>query len=610
VNLQLDARFPSGIFAGMTTILFAAVLLVGGEDIQQRIEKAAPHPRLFWTARDEETVCAKIKQDSRCAAVWDAVRVSADRMLSEPPVAYVKQGRRLLHRSREALCRIIHLGFAARMTGDKRYTARAIAEMKAAAAMPDWNPSHFLDTAEMTLAMAVGYDWFFAKLSRSERAEIREAIEKKGLGPYLKPGSKHGWERGGNNWTQVCHGGMLAGALALLEENPTRAAEVVSRALKGLPYAMKVYEPDGAYPEGPMYWNYGTTYNVVLISMLESALGTDFGLSQTPGFLKTGEFPLQMTGPTGNYYNFSDCGNGVVFSPAMLWFAARTQRPELLWFEEGLLRREARETQHDRFFPLTLLWLDPKLHRTEPPVKNWCGRGTNPLAVFRTSWTDPNALYLAIKAGSPSASHGHMDVGSFILEADGVRWSLDLGRQGYHELESRGFGLWDGRQGGERWKLFRYHNRGHSTLLVDDNEQVLKSRAPITEFSAERMTAVVDLTATYAGQLASAIRRFSVEGNRRVVIEDRLKAGTKPEHVRWAMVTPGTLKPGGWLEKDGKRLRIEVLSPAGAKLRVWQADPPPHDFDEPNPGVSVVGFTAPLAEGQDATWKVVLQCEP
>jgi hypothetical protein len=148
--------------------------------------------------------------------------------------------------------------------------------------------------------------------------------------------------------------------------------------------------------------------------------------------------------------------------------------------------------------------------------------------------------------------------------------------------------------------------------MVDDNEQVVKSHAPITEFSGEpdKMFAVVDLTATYAGQLASATRRFSVEGDRRVVIEDHLKAGTKPEQVRWAMVTPATLKPGGWLEKDGKRLRIEVVSPNGAKLQVWPADPPPHDFDEPNPGVSVVGFTAPLAAGQNATWKVVLQCAP
>ncbi|MBM3861836.1 MAG: heparinase [Verrucomicrobia bacterium] len=594
----------------MSKVLFAAILMVAGhaagDEVRQRIEKAAPHPRLFWPADGEEAVRAKIKQDPQCAATWKAVQRAADQMLGEPPVVYVKQGRRLLHRSREALGRIIHLGFAARMTGDKRYIGRAVAEMKAAAAMPDWNPSHFLDTAEMTLALAVGYDWLHAVLSPAERAEIKAAIETKGLGPYLKPKSKHGWERGGNNWNQVCHGGMVAGALALLEDNPERAVEVVSRALKGLPHAMKVYDPDGTYPEGPSYWAYGTTYNVVLIAMLESALGADFGLTQHPGFLKSGEFPLHMTGPTGNHYCFSDCGVRTVFSPAMVWFATRTKRPDLLWFQEMLLQREVRETQHDRFFPLALIWAAPNMNRIEPATRNWYGRGPNPLAVFRTSWTDPNALYLAIKAGSPGASHGHMDIGSFIMEADGVRWSLDLGMQSYHALESRGFNLWNGRQGGDRWKLFRYHTRGHSTLMVDDQEQVVNSRAPITEFSSEQMFAVVDMSATYAKQLAGATRKFSVESNRRVVIEDKLKGGAKPVNVRWAIITPGTLKPGGWLEKDGKRLRIEVIAPKGAKLQSWPADPPPNDFDEPNPGVNVVGFIAPLAAGVEATWRVAL----
>jgi len=33
------------------------------------------------------------------------------------------------------------------------------------------------------------------------------------------------------------------------------------------------------FSEGPGYWTYGTTYNVLLVAELESALGSDFGLS-------------------------------------------------------------------------------------------------------------------------------------------------------------------------------------------------------------------------------------------------------------------------------------------------------------------------------------------
>jgi len=207
-------------FIAFCTLLAGAFLGLGAEppSQQQILQKVSPlpdHPRLFWTAKDEAGVREKMNSDRQMKAVWEAVRITADKMLTEPVVIHRKDGRRLLGRSREALGRMMHLGFAFRLTGDQRYAARAMTEMKAMAAMPDWNPSHFLDTAEMTLALAVGYDWLYQQLSPELRQASREAIEQKGLGPYLKSGAKLGWEHGRNNWNQVCHAGMVAGALAL-----------------------------------------------------------------------------------------------------------------------------------------------------------------------------------------------------------------------------------------------------------------------------------------------------------------------------------------------------------------------------------------------------------
>jgi hypothetical protein len=620
--IQLGIRIPtlSATVLLASTLLTPAAEPTSREDILQRVRQAPAHPRLFWTREDEAAIKQKLGADRQLAATWDAVRLTADYMLKEPTVVYRKDGRRLLGRSREALGRTMHLGFAFRLTGEKRYAERAMAEMRAMAAMPDWNPSHFLDTAEMTLAMAVGYDWLYDQLPADLRKTCREAMDAKGLDAYLKSARPLGWERGGNNWNQVCHAGMVAGALALLEDNPDRAAEVVSRALAGLPRAMKVYDPDGTYPEGPGYWNYGTSFNVMLISMLESALKSDLGLSQSPGFLKTGDFMLNIIGPTRRSFNFSDCGTGTGFSPAMAWFAARAGRPDWLWFETELLerklaaiRRSGGREQGDRYLPLLLVWAKAGLERKEPPTLNWLGQGQNPLAAFRTSWTDPNAMFLAIKAGTPSASHAHLDIGSFILDADGVRWSLDLGAQDYNALELRGVKLWDTRPGSDRWSLFRYHNRGHSTLMVDDAEQVIASKAPISNFSADPTNAfaVIDMSATYAGQLASALRRFEMEPDRRVIIQDQLTGGPKPATVRWGMVTRARLIPAGpnaaVLEQEGKRLRLEVLSPSSVTVQAWPADRPPKAYDDPNPGVSVVGFTTPLEAGEKATLKIALQ---
>jgi hypothetical protein len=42
------------------------------------------------------------------------------------------------------------------MTGDEKFQLRAEQEMVALASFESWNPSHFLDAATITMAMAVG----------------------------------------------------------------------------------------------------------------------------------------------------------------------------------------------------------------------------------------------------------------------------------------------------------------------------------------------------------------------------------------------------------------------------------------------------------------------
>lgn len=89
------------------------------------------------------------------------------------------------------------------------------------------------------------------------------------------------------------------------------------------PKALSAYGPDGGYPEGFHYWGYGTSFQVLLIAVLESALGTDAGLSEYPGFLESARFMEFMTAPSGEYFNFSDAVNGVRCNMMMFWFAKK-----------------------------------------------------------------------------------------------------------------------------------------------------------------------------------------------------------------------------------------------------------------------------------------------
>jgi hypothetical protein len=581
------------------------------EDVQAAFNQPIqPHPRLFITDRQVTQIQAKLESQPPLQAFFQAMLTKADDILDQPPVKRVKTGRRLLSVSRRCLDRVIHLSAAHRFTGKQSYLQRAEKEMLAAAAFSDWNPSHFLDVAEMTAALAIGYDWLYDDLSVASRQTIRQAILEKGLQPSLET---KGWVRGHNNWNQVCNGGITLGALAIMEDQPELAKKLVHRAINGVQVVMKQYEPDGAYPEGPGYWVYGTSYNVILLAALESVLGTDFKLSQAPGFARSAAYYLHVTGSTGLYFNYPDSGSNSGFLPTVFWFAHKYDQPSLAWHQYQLWKdasvKNPSTLVQSRFSPLILLWCNSR--QAIPEDLNWMGRGSNSITMFRSSWTDPEAVYLAIKGGSPSVSHGHMDVGSFVLDAEGVRWAVDLGPESYYKIESLGMNLWGRSQDAERWRIFRYNNLSHNTLVVNHQHQRVNGNAPIIRYSGEASFphVVFDMTDVYEGQLAEALRGAALLPTGQVIIQDEFKAADQPTTVRWAMVTPAEVSiesnKSALLRKEGKSIRLTVLTDEEIELRTYSTEPKA-DYDARNPDTRLIGFEVSLSSGQAARTVVLI----
>src|SRR5258708_27083322 len=143
----------------------------------------------------------------------------ADKLMTTPTVEYKLVGPRLLAQSRRCLERVYTLALLYRLNGRKPYLDRAIQELRAAADFKDWNPSHFLDTAEMTHAFAIGYDWLYSDLSPEDRAWIRAALVEKGLNPALAAyETQASWVKSPFNWNQVCNGGIAPGGPAVAAE--------------------------------------------------------------------------------------------------------------------------------------------------------------------------------------------------------------------------------------------------------------------------------------------------------------------------------------------------------------------------------------------------------
>ena len=579
------------------------------------------HPRLLLPRGAEDSLLLRIGQDSLWKFVHASILEESDRIAALPPVTCRVEGRRLLSTSREALRRIFFLAYSCRMTGRCEYARRAEAEMLAAAAFPDWNPGHFLDVAEMTLAMAIGYDWLYDRLPAPSRELLAAAIVEKGLKPARD--ERNTWFYGAaNNWNQVCNAGLTYGALAVYEREPALAAALIDKALETLPTAMKVYSPDGAYPEGIGYWDYGTSFNVLLLDALELCFGHDFGLSELEGFRQTGHYAQHMITPVGNAFCYADCEPRLGFCSAPFWFYRESRDPALLHAQRQALGNdpEKRFVEH-RLLPLALLWgAGPRGADTDGAddadgTLFWVGHGSNPVCAMRTSWSDPDALFVGFKAGSPSTNHAHMDAGSFCMEADGVRWALDLGMEPYHGVEQAGVDLWNGTQESQRWDVFRLNNFAHNTLTFNNRKQRVAGHCRIDSCGAdpERMYAVSDLAPVSPPWVRESKRAVALAERLYVVVEDRITTGNRFTRMRWNMMTEAdTVTDLGnhtyLLEKGTNRLYLRIQTPVRIEVYHRPATPA-SSYDSDNPGVSMFGFEAELPLDTTSRFTVFLMPE-
>lgn len=561
------------------------------------------HPRLLMTADDESAVRRNIKTNPVWLGVHNRILHQSDSLLNTQPVERVLLGVRLLAKSRDCLYRVFHLAYAWRLTGDRKYLVRAEKELLAASAFSDWNPSHYLDVAEMTMAVAIGYDWLYKDLSETSRKTIRGAILTKGIATSYDPAYPHEqkWLSVTNNWNQVCNAGISFGALAVFEDDPALGAKVLNRSIASIAIPMDDYGPDGAFAEGYTYWGYGTTFNILFLSAIEKIFKSDFGLSEKQGFRKTAGYLENVVGPTGKCFNYSDATEKAHLQPAMFWFASRLKEPSLLWSEQAFLSKEYLNSVSDRILPAIMVWGNDIVFNkiTPPESRSWVGQGKNPVALMRSSWTNPDAIFAAIKGGSPFVTHGHMDVGSFVMESGGVRWAMDFGMQDYTPLELKNIDLWANGQKGQRWEIFRYNNFSHNTLTINNTLQKVDGNALITSSSATPafMQATVDLSELYQGLARKTERGIAIVDEKYVVVRDEITTGHINTTVRWSMLTPADVQilndSTAALSKNGKKLILRIQAPVKTKLQTWTTDPP-HEYDDANPGTVRIGFEMQL----------------
>ncbi|HCY41583.1 MAG TPA: hypothetical protein DHV48_09540 [Prolixibacteraceae bacterium] len=572
-------------------------------------------PRLVLNAELEKLVKSKLKSDPVIQNMYKAIQLNAIEIQKKPMLERKLEGRRLLGVSREMLYRINMLGMVYRIEKDATILDRINKEVIAVCNFTDWNPSHYLDVAEMSMAVAIALDWTAGKLPKSTIELAKTALIEKGIKPsWPANGKDPGWAYGTNNWNQVCNGGMIAASIAIAEKDPELAAKTIHRALDGMVHSLAEYGPDGVYPEGSTYWGYGTSFSVVTSAMLESAFGTDFGLAEYPAFKKSAVFRVLMNAPSGWYYNFADCGDkrsegGDV---TLAWFAAKTGN-KAFFEKERFLIPTAELGELSRVSGAALVWMSQYEEKSDVKIPTaWKGEGDNPIVIFTGEENDARGYYFGGKGGRATTSHGNMDAGSFIFELDGVRWSIDPGNQSYNQIEQAGFDLWGNCQDCWRWTLLTKNNYGHSTVTVNDALFINSGFAPLKEFKDEaKPEATFDLTAVYGENIKNATRKFTKEDNRSILIEDHFTTTKSTQSISWQMMTTADVeivKGGAILRQDNKELKLDNLANPELQVSVIQLDPPPFYLDRKMNGLKRIEIRMPayLAKENEGMFKVRL----
>jgi hypothetical protein len=522
------------------------------------------HPRLLATAADFLTTKQIIESDAQAYSSYQKIKAKADSLLTTPVVAYNRPDNyRLLAVSKEVQRRIYTLGLVYRLYGDPVYAERAWTELEAVSQFEDWNPLHFLDTSEMTHAFAIGYDWFYDYFDNTQKSVVRHAIIDLGLTPGLAEYAGNWWTKYPNNWNLVNNGGLAMGALAIGDEPSAQAIseQVLRKGLNSMQIAVDVLAPDGGWYEGYGYWNYATHYLSTHLAALKSALGTDFGLSLKPGIAETGWFPIYLESPANLSFNFADTPSTFNEPPQLQWLARQFGQPGLNWFHP--------KSTDD---PQGLLWYRPAAYAgpeaEDLPLDKYFSNAE--VATFRSAWEDSKALYVGFKGTHEDRSHKHLDAGSFVLDALGIRWATLLSADDYNLPGMTE----DIPVSAMRWKYYRNRAEGSNTLVINPDmnaDQQHMTRAEMTAFESSpgEAFAITDLTPLYSGNASKVMRGVKLLDHRRqVLIQDEIIT-PEPSDIWWFMHTSTEVQEisadgkTAILLQNGKRLWANILSPQG-----------------------------------------------
>lgn len=484
------------------------------------------------------------------------------------------------------------------ITGEEKFAQRAYEVFAHMATWPDWGTlteppytdRHYLDTGIAAFVAALTYDGLYHWMTPAQRDFVYQTSQKFLFVPTLaqyKNEAKRTWQwnRANNNWNGICNGNIAVAALCMYERDPQTMSWLVAAAANDMQFFIREFEPDGQSEEGLMYWGYGLMYTLPALDCMQRNLGTTFGLAETPGMRKTGYFPVYSTGPVTSL-NIGDDPLKTGKAKSFFWPAKQFNDASLARLHYDRVMDTGGDLPWFDFF-----YYDPELVKQGSKIEVPTDHKVYGLELYsmRENWTDPGSFYVAVHGGYNSASHGHLDAGTFYVQAMGEVWAYgNLGRDDYTfpgYFSKRTFPEYTdtvcAQKEPGRWHFYRLRAEGKNCLVFNPSnrpDQDEKGTAMLVrnKSTAEEAFYIFDLSEVYNRDVSRYERGVKLDRKHKIItIQDEFISRQKSS-VWWSMHTQAEIR----ISEDGKtailiqntkQLKVKLKGAGDARFCVMPA---------------------------------------
>lgn len=571
---------------------------VTGDNIFEKILAPQAHPRLLADNDDIAQSKSNISADEYKSNVLNELKSKCDWYITQEPTKFSVSDGKAFNSCILARNRLIDLGTVYLLTGEEKYAQRTWVELEAVCSGSwydnSWNlDSHRLDSGKLFTGVAFAYDAIYEYLSNDQKAFLTQKVERY-IDNCLACSFADPNKYQNSNWAAVEGTAMLLTALSFAGENDDldlKLKSLLTKSYNLLNNIASKIPADGYWGEGAGYHEYVLEHLAWSIKSLINSCGTDFGLLTYLGIGKMPQYAMRTNTKNGAF-NFSTTTGHNTDTLLQKQFC-----PETMLIADLYNDTNARDLYNNFYKSIIIdgkygaryLLFAPRDNEfavATPSFDSFCEQSG--FSSIIGSWSDDNGINLAVNGGETGDyNNSHYDKGSFILEALGERWFIDLGR--------------------------RLSGDGNSELAVASSHNVLTVKSDgdtkgqekgegaypqIYASSKSEAYVVYDLTDVYKNRLNSYNRGFYVGDDRSsLTIRDEIVLSQEKE-IQWNFITKADIelsndKASAVLKLNGKKMYVT----ANCSLEGWYLKSEPLDLgvdglEEYTAGINVLSLCA------------------